>query len=135
MGRTITEVDKPQLDFNTVSNIMNFIPVYDKHEDTLFCRPDKPRPATSVDWNGEIWIRVDPENGEIVGLEIDEFEAVFLKKHPELIMVWEEIKPLCRKKKAKKSEEPIWESFLRIILNFLIQLFRENPKQASLGIA
>ena len=84
MGREVIELNSPQIDFTTINNLKNFVPVYHKDEDTFFLRPDKPRPATSFDWDGEIWIRIDPQNGEIVGLEIDDFESIFLKKYPEL---------------------------------------------------
>ncbi len=92
MARTIMKFDNVQMDFSTMDNIKHFAPVYYGNEDILFLRPDKPRPATSIDCNGEIWIRVDPENGEVVGLEIDDFEATFLKRHPELAEAWAEEK-------------------------------------------
>ena len=87
MGTKMTESDNLQLDYNTMNNIKTFTPVYHDDEDTFFLRPEKPHPATSVDWNGEIWVRIDPTNGEVVGLEIEDFEMVFLKKHPEIAAI------------------------------------------------
>ena len=75
----VKNIENLKLDFNTIDNITHFVITYHEDEDTLFIRPNVPRPATSFDWNGEIWIRVDPTNGEVLGLEIDDFEAVFLK--------------------------------------------------------
>ena len=76
MGTTnITHKDNLHLDISTIKNITEYTLTYHEDEDTLFIRPSIPRPATSFDWNGELWIRVDPINGEIVGLEIDDFEA------------------------------------------------------------
>ena len=130
MATTMMKSDNFHIDFNTLSNITNFIPVYHGKEDTFFLRPDKPRPATSFDLNGEIWLRVDPENGEVVGLEIDDFEAIFLKKHPELAKAWAEVKPWCHRRKPKEYIE----SFLLIILNFLLAFLRDNPQQISLEV-
>ncbi len=133
MGRKITDLDNLQIDYDTISNIKSFIPVYHEDEDTFFLRPEKAHPATSVDWDGEFWIRVDPENGEVVGLEVEDFEAVFLKKHPELAIAWKEAKPLCCRNRPHKYEETTLEGFLRIILEFLRTFLRENPQQASFG--
>ena len=130
MGRTMIGSSKPQIDFGTINNIRNFVSVYHGDEDTFFLRPANPRPATSFDWDGDIWLRVDPASGEIVGIEIDDFESIFLKKHPEIAKAWEEVKPHCLR---KKSEETM-ESFILIIWDFLQKLFRENPQQASLNM-
>lgn len=117
-------------DFETVGNLKDFHIVYHDTGDTLFVRSDVPIPATSFDLNGEIWIRILPENGKIVGLEIDDFESVFLKKYPELANAWAEIKPRCIKKRTETHIENR-ESFMVIILNFVRQLFSENPLQIS----
>jgi uncharacterized protein YuzE len=136
MGRTTMKLDTPQIDFKTLTldKIKTFSPVYHSDEDVLFLRRDPPRPATSFDLEGEIWIRFDPETGEIVGLEIDDFETVFLKKHPEVAQAWAEVKPLCRRKIIRKGTNMTWESFLLIIVNFLLAFLRENPQQMKLDI-
>lgn len=126
-------LDNLQIDYGTMNNIKSFTPVYHKDEDTFFLRPEKPRPATSVDWDGEFWLRVDPESGEVVGLEIEDFETVFLKKHPELASAWKEAKPLCHRKMSHGYVETTWEAFLRIILEFLQTFLKKNPQQASFG--
>ncbi len=133
MGRKMADLDSLQIDYETMSNIKSFTPVYHEDEDTFFLRPEKSHPATSVDWDGEFWIRVNPENGEVVGLEIEDFETVFLKKHPELAIAWKEAKPLCRRKRSHKYDETTRDAFLRIILEFLQTFLRENPQQASFG--
>ncbi len=133
MGRTVRELDF-KIDFNTINNLTNCVPVYHAEEDTFFLRPQEPSLATSFDWDGDVWLRVDPETGEIVGIEIDDFESVFLKKYPQLEKAWKETKPLCHRKKKNKSEETCWEGFLRIILEFLRTLVRERPQQAQLNI-
>src|SRR4030042_4280985 len=130
---TMMRIQNPPVDLSTLDNIKHFKMIYHEREDALFIRPDKARPATSVDWNGEIWIRVDPNNGEIVGFEIDDFEAVFLKKHPELAKGWESVKPRCRPR-SKRSKETSWESYIMVILRFLKDSFKNNPQQLTFGI-
>jgi len=136
MAGTDTKLNTPKIDLATLTldKIKTFELVYHDNEDVLFLRPNTPRPATSFDLEGEIWIRFDPEAGEIVGLEIDDFEAIFLKKHPELARAWAEVKPLCHRKTIKKDTSAIWESFLLIIVNFLLAFLRENPQQMKLDI-
>ena len=128
--------DTVQIDFNTLTldRIKAFQLVYHDDEDVLFIRSDPPRPATSFDVEGEIWIRFDPEMGEVVGFEIEDFEAIFLKKYPELAEAWAEAKPLCHRKNKKKGTDMTWESFLLIIVNFFLAFLRENPQQAELDI-
>ena len=132
MGRAVIVPNSPELDFDTLDNIEGFHLTYHEDEDTLFIRPEKPRPATSIDWAGEIWIRVDITSGEIVGLEIDDFEAVFLKKHPDLASAWKDTKPLAHRRKTNKPSNISWESFLQIILNFIKRFLAENPQQVNL---
>lgn len=114
-------------------NMETFEVVYDEGEDILFARPGKPHAATSFDWEGEIWVRVNPETGEVVGLEVDDFESVFLKKHPDLAKAWQEVKPVCHRKRTARSkcQDESWESFLRIIYAFFREFFRSNPTQLS----
>jgi uncharacterized protein YuzE len=129
--------DTAQIDFSTLTldRIKAFQLVYHDDEDVLFIRSDPPRPATSFDVEGELWVRFDTETGEIVGFEIEDFEAIFLKKHPEIAQAWAEAKPLCRRKTKKKGTNRTWESFLLIILDFFLSFLRDNPQQAELNIA
>lgn len=127
-------VNDPQIDLKTIENLKTFEIVYDDNEDVFFARPSIPRPATSLDWEGEIWVRVDPNTGEIVGLEIEDFETVFLKKHPALAKAWQEVKPLCCRKRTNKYEDESWASFLRIIYAFFSEFFSDNPAQSAFGI-
>lgn len=131
----MTMMSNTCIDLNTIDNIKHFNLIYHDGEDILFARPATARPATSLDWGGELWVRVVPETGEIVGLEIDDFESVFLKKYPSLAKAWQEVKPICHQKRTQKYEDASWESFLRIIYEFLVQFFKNNPAQATLGIA
>lgn len=125
------KVDNPQVNFNTINDLKGLMPVYHQEYDTFYLRGEKPRPATSYDLNGTAWLRVDVESGDIVGLQIDDFESVFLKKYPELAKAWKEVKPLCVRPKSRKCPVDAEESFLLIIINFLLTLFRDNPQQES----
>lgn len=133
MGR-IVEQENFKIDFDTIKNAKDFILIYHDDEDTLFVQPEEPRPAVSFDWNGDVWFRIDPNNGSIVGLEIDDFESIFLKKYPELANAWKEIKPLYRRRKRNTPEETSWQAFLRILVEFLRELVTEKPQQAQLAI-
>lgn len=113
------------VDLDTVDNTIRFCVVYHDDEDTLFLRPERALPATSVDWNGEIWVRVNVKTREIVGLEIDELESVFLKRHPELGKAWREIKPLSKRQQVVSGTGPA----LLILLNFLKTLLKKSPSQ------
>ena len=95
-----------QPDLTTLDNVRSFTPEYDAETDTLFLSPDNPRVATSVDCAGELWIRVDPESGEIVGVEIEDFEGVFIKNHPDVAAAWRKVRPrsLIRKTKVAKAD-------------------------------
>jgi len=125
------KIESPQIDFNTLNNLQQLTPSYHPDYDTFYLRHETPRPATSYDLEGLVWLRVDVESGEIVGLQIDDFESVFLKKYPEMAEAWQEVKPLCTRHKPKKCAQDVRESFLLIIINFILKLFRENPQQKS----
>lgn len=131
MDRAIMQTDNApiQVNYDTIDNIMTFCVVYHEGEDTLFLRPEKPVPATSVDWQGEIWLRVN-QKGEIVGLEVDEFESVFLKRHPEMAKAWREAKTLCHRRQRLKQADPA----LLILLNALKSIFRRTPHQAAFAM-
>jgi len=132
------ETDLPTIDLKTLSNIKDFGIVYHKDIDTLFFRGAERRPAASIDWNGEIWIRIDPISGEVVGMEIEDFEAVFLKKHPEIAVAWYESRPAGRRfmgiRRPKDSEKVVSEPFGRIVVNFLMVFFHSTPFQVGLSL-
>lgn len=70
-----------KIDYNTIDNIMSFVSSYDKEADSLIIRPKKPVPATSIDWDGDFWVRIDSDSGEIVGIEIEDYKEFFSKKY------------------------------------------------------
>ncbi len=133
MGKTILE-DSPQFNENTMTNLKGVIPVYHSDEDILLIRPENPRPAVSYDLEGELWLRFDPSTKEVFGIEIENFESVFLKKHPEVAKIWKDVKPFCIQKRTRTADEDICESFIRILLNLFDDLFAKNPQQTSFGL-
>jgi uncharacterized protein YuzE len=131
MGKQIIESPDINIDFNTIYNLKRLLPSYDKKFNTFFILPVKSVPAVSVDWDGEFWIRVN-SNGEIVGIEVENFEKVFLVKHPEVSAIWKEFKPICLKNERKMRTPEVCDSFLSILLKFFSDLFKTHPQQPYL---
>jgi hypothetical protein len=47
----------------------------------------------SLDVDDELWVRFDPDTGEIVGFEVEDFKRIFLKRNPELHQSWAKLEP------------------------------------------
>jgi hypothetical protein len=124
------------IDLTTIWKLKDCIPVYHPEQDTFFVRPVKPIAATSFDFGGELWLRLNPETGEIVGIEIENFESVFLKKYPALAKIWKDAKPHCVRRKIRtRDDESMCESFISIMIDLLSGFFKDKPQQAQLGLA
>ena len=54
---------------------------------------DRSGASIEADADGDIRIRYDVDTGVVAGMEIDDFEYHFLKKHPELAAGWAALKP------------------------------------------
>ena len=66
----------------------------DEEVDSLLVLFAENRPATSQDVMGKLWIRYDSSTGDIIRIEIDDFEQLFLAEfHPELAHGWRVLKP------------------------------------------
>jgi hypothetical protein len=91
---------------------------YDRKEDILFLysRSAKGRPAISMDVDGEFWLRLDPESSEVLAIEIDDFESLFLKKHAEVARIWEQASTGPRAHPERKQS----------VLQLLLQWSRER---------
>lgn len=103
---------------------------YDKQRDILFVYGTPKKPAVSLDLGGHVWVRFLPESGEVVGIEIEDFERVFLIKYPELKVGWEQVKP--RIVKRFKPDENGFVDYLRILLAYLKNIMETHPPQLSL---
>ena len=115
MAKTIVNRQESTIDINTLDNCINFQISYDKELDTLYLSDQPVQPATSIDWDGELWFRVIPENGKITAIEIEDYELVFLKKHPELDPPWRQVKKKITNNKVDASVS----TFGSILLSFL----------------
>ena len=120
------------LNLNTLHLLTDYIPVYHQEEDTLFIRPVRTVPCVSYDWDGEFWIRVKPDTGEISGIEIENFEKIFMKKefmkmYPEIRQTWRKIKPLCAQRKSQTCHDDI-KPFLRAMTNLISDMVKHNPQ-------
>ncbi len=73
------------INWKTVDNLLGYEQFYNEDTDILIIQSNENRPAISVDCNGEYWMRVDPETGEILGVEIEAFKKVFLKRHKDML--------------------------------------------------
>jgi len=62
----------------------NFEVSYNEKRDILLIQVKNPPPAISVDCEGLFWLRVNPENQEVIGVEIEGYRKVFLKRCREL---------------------------------------------------
>ena len=119
MAKAVVSRQKNNIDFNTFDDVKDFIFSYDKELDTLSWLSNPVRPATSVDWKGELWFRVTPEDGKITGIEIEDFESVFLKKHPELAPSWNQVKKNISKNKACASTQAFGSILFSFLKNWL----------------
>ena len=72
---------KNKIDFSTINNIRSFVFNYDKEIDSLIIQTKIPMPCVSVDWDGDLWVRVNPHSGEIFGVEIEDYKEFFFKKY------------------------------------------------------
>lgn len=133
MEKLIIE-DSPQFNEHTIENLKTTTIVYHSDEDTFFIRPETPQPAVSFDIGGELWIRYDPNTKDVIGIEIENFETVFLKKHPEIAKIWKTVKPHCDSKKTRVTDDEICESFLQVLVSFFKELFQNRTQQTCFDI-
>lgn len=133
MDSIIDRIHCPEIRYKTLENLKSYKPLYRKDIDAFYLRSEPNRPATSYDINGILWLRIDIETGDIVGIQIDDFESVFLKKFPEVAKAWKEAKPLYTKN-TNPRENNSRDSFLLIIINFLKSLFVDCPQQLKAEI-
>ena len=128
MDSTMNKVDFPEIKFNTVENLQTYKLVYRKDMDVCYLRSEPNQPATSYDLNGLVWLRIDIATGDIVGIQIDDFESVFLKKYPKLAKAWKEAKPLYALKSNKRGDNSKGP-FMLIIIDLLKSLSADCPQQ------
>ena len=62
--------------------------IYDKLGDILIVHLGPSGPASSLDVDGEYWLRMNPASREVYGIEIEGFEAGYLRRHPDIAELW-----------------------------------------------
>jgi hypothetical protein len=61
---------------------------YDKKADIFCFRDSDAQDWVANDCDGEFFVLTDPKNGDVIGILVEDFERIFLKKHPELLSAW-----------------------------------------------
>ncbi|MBI3743652.1 MAG: DUF2283 domain-containing protein [Chloroflexi bacterium] len=128
--RAAETVKVPNLEGLKPGAFKNAVRSYDRPRDTLFIFVEPKRPAVSFDVAGELWIRFDPNTGDVLGFEIEDFEKVFLVKHPELRVGWDAIKPTITKR--LKRDTVSFDEYLRILMAWVANLMKSNPTQLAM---
>lgn len=86
---------KSRIDMDSIDSLLadvdSFDVSYNAKRDTFLLQLIDPPPAISVDYNGLLWLRVNPQNGKVVGIEIEGFRKTFLKRCHELINELEDV--------------------------------------------
>ena len=131
-GDTPGGIPIPEIIWNEATT-GSFTRSYDKRRDILFIHATPKRPAVSFDVGGHLWLRFDPETHEVVGVEIEDFEKVFLVKFPELRAGWERDKP-SQIKLFRRDESSLAE-YLRFLLLHIQNLLKNHPHQRELPLA
>lgn len=119
----------PDLTWDPDSTFERF---YDKDRDVLSLYKEPKRPAVSLDIGGHFWVRFDPTSGEVVGLEFEDFERVFLVRYPELRVGWEGIKPKIIKKTKRQYSTA---DYLKMLLLFIQGIVKDHPNGGNLNTA
>lgn len=117
MDETIIE-EAPKMTRKTLDTLKKLSLRYNPDEDVLYLKDDGNIPAVSHDWNGEIWIRFEPVSRKIIGLEIEDFESVFVRKHPEVAKAWKTVKLSLNRKGTATDENDVCRSFITLLLSF-----------------
>ena len=110
--------------------LADLIQSYDKQRDILFMHAPPKSPAVSLDVGGHFWIRYNPQTSEVIGVEIEDFEQVFLKLYPQLSPGWKIVKP--RIIKLPKRTEVTLEEYLLNLMLFLKNVLKMNPQQLQM---
>ena len=118
--------DLPRPRWEDLDARKHWVMEYDKALDTLYLHPGKPKPGLGVGNRG-IWIQVHPTTGEIVGLQIEDFQKVFLAQHPDFANAWKQMK-------SKATPQAQKETWLEVLVKFIRGLMDGNghPQQPRL---
>ena len=118
IAEDLDQIKQPELKWD-YQRFMGFTRSYDSKRDVLFAFEEPKRPAVSIDVAEGAWIRFDPDTEAVVGIEIQDFEGLFLKRHPELAKGWDMVKPRITKKLRRADESSTLADYLRFLLTKL----------------
>jgi hypothetical protein len=125
MGARVLEL-KTQIPIKSGSfkNVKSFVPKYLTDVDTFILRPSgKSIPAVSIDIEGEWYLRINPDTGEIVGVEIEDFEKYFIKKYPEFGVIWKQAKKSVGKSNCNDKNT---STFVSIVYDLLADVLKDD---------
>lgn len=74
--------------FGALPPIDGWVVRHNEADDRLNIHLGTPRPGVSVDFEDNVWLRIDPGTGEVVGIEIEDFTCAFLVRYPRLRASW-----------------------------------------------
>ena len=105
---------------------------YDKQRDIFFVYSTPKQPAVSLDVGGHTWIRFDPTTEQVLEIEVEDFEKVFLVKYPELRLGWDKLKPRIIKPPFGDKNQFAGE-YLNMFLMFIKDMIRAHPHPIGLS--
>lgn len=78
-----------------------------------------PMRAVSVHMGNDIYLKVDPRSGDVVGFHIEAWARNFVPEHPEVQSVWNKMQP---------DLEPAfdWNHLLRMLALWVIFIFKSD---------
>lgn len=129
MGAKTSELDNTIRLETLEKNVKSFTPLYLQDIDTLILKLEEPVPAISVDYNGDLYLRINPDTKEVVGIEIEDFEEYFIAKYPAFAPIWKDAKSMIKK---NRLENESLTAFLTILQELLSELVVN--KQGSLNL-
>jgi len=113
---------------------------YDDEDDIAFVHVNKPRPAVSLDVAGDMWLRVNPDTDEVLGLEIHAFAKGFLIRHSKIAAFAADAMKAAERKFGADAREihtnsktlPEFRDFLMYLLGQAIGTYeRERLQEAA----
>lgn len=83
---------------------------YDAATDTFYVRFTR-EPLLALHLDDEIWALRDPEGETVKGFFIEDFERVFLKRHPDMLALWQDYR-----KPWRRHARRVQEAFASLLL-------------------
>ena len=108
--------------------ISDFEVGYSTAWDTLYIREHDVKPAVSLPVK-DAWVRYDPESLQVLGVDIEDFESVFLAANPGLKAFWHQSKPYYANGQGRTPGDAI---LLRGVFRRLGMLHRRRRSKTAL---